>query len=141
MTVTWVERLKMLPRLNTVQNPRLVDALIGRKSFANFNDLVHTTEVREQWFDFKGRNYMEMAKVWIERNVSLGLHERIQARPAVRGLGSACTRQMPLVFTGLILRIIAVAGRLRSTGNHNHSERLSKKYKSTHRPTVPRITA
>jgi calcineurin-like phosphoesterase family protein len=63
---------------------RLSDALNGRKPFANFNHLVHTTSVREQWFDFKNRTYMEMAKEWIEDNASEGLKEKINLLPAVR---------------------------------------------------------
>ena len=63
---------------------RLTDALNGRKPFANFNHLVHTTNVREQWFDFKNRTYLEMAKEWIEDNASEELKEKIKALPAVR---------------------------------------------------------
>lgn len=62
---------------------RLTDALNGRKPFANFNHLVHTTKVREQWFDFKNRAYTEMVKEWIEENVSQELKEKIKALPAV----------------------------------------------------------
>ena len=65
---------------------RLTDALNGRKPFANFNHLVHSTNVREQWFDFKNRAYTEMAKEWIEENVSEKLKEKIKALPAVRNV-------------------------------------------------------
>jgi hypothetical protein len=65
---------------------RLTDALNGRKPFANFNHLVHTTNVREQWFDFKNRAYTEMAKEWIEENTSQELKEKIKALPAVRNV-------------------------------------------------------
>ncbi len=65
---------------------RLIDALNGRKPFANFNHLVHTTTVREQWFDFKNNAYTEMAKEWIEENASLELKEKIKALPAVRNI-------------------------------------------------------
>lgn len=57
---------------------RLTDALNGRKPFANFNHLVHTTNVREQWFDFKNNAYTEMAKEWIEENASQELKEKIK---------------------------------------------------------------
>lgn len=63
---------------------RLTDALNGKKPFANFNHLVHNTNVREQWFDFKNRTYTEMAKQWIEDNASDELKEKIKALPAVR---------------------------------------------------------
>ena len=65
---------------------RLTDALNGRKPFANFNHLVHTTNVREQWFDFKNGAYTEMAKEWIEENVSQELKAKIKALPAVRNV-------------------------------------------------------
>ncbi|HEX8459973.1 MAG TPA: UPF0158 family protein [Segetibacter sp.] len=65
---------------------RLTDALNGRKPFANFNHLVHTTVVREDWFDFKNRAYAEMAKEWIEDNASENLKEKIKALPAVRNI-------------------------------------------------------
>jgi hypothetical protein len=62
---------------------RLMDALNGIKPMANFNHLVHTTAVREQWFDFRDRAYTEMAKEWIEDNASAELKEKIKALPAV----------------------------------------------------------
>jgi len=62
---------------------RLTDALNGRKPFANFNHLVHTTNVRQQWFDFENRAYTEMAKEWIEENANPQLKEKIKALPAV----------------------------------------------------------
>ncbi|MDB5246987.1 MAG: hypothetical protein JWQ40_1381 [Segetibacter sp.] len=65
---------------------RLTDALDGRKPFANFNHLVHSTNVRQQWFDFKNRAYTEMAKEWIEENASRELKEKIKALPAVRSV-------------------------------------------------------
>ncbi len=62
---------------------RLTDALNGRKPFANFNHLVHTTNVREQWFDFKNKTYAELAKEWIEKNAGDELKEKIKDLPAV----------------------------------------------------------
>ena len=50
----------------------------------NFNHLVHSTNVREQWFDFKNKTYTEMAKEWIEDNASEELKGRIKALPAVK---------------------------------------------------------
>lgn len=47
---------------NRNMQQRLSDALNGRKPFANFNHLVHTTNVRELWFDLKNKAYTEMAK-------------------------------------------------------------------------------
>ena len=61
---------------------RLTDALTGRKPFAKFNHLVHTTFVREQWFDFKNQAYTQMAKEWIGYNADEGLKEKIKALPA-----------------------------------------------------------
>lgn len=66
---------------------RLTDALNGKKPFANFNHLVHTTNVREKWFDYKNRTYTEMAKEWIEDNASEELKEKIKALPAVQITG------------------------------------------------------
>jgi hypothetical protein len=60
---------------------RLADALNSKKPSANFNHLVHSTNVREQWFDFKNRTYTEMAKEWIEYNASDELKEKIKALP------------------------------------------------------------
>ena len=63
---------------------RLTDALKGSKPFANFNRLVHNTEVREEWFDFKNRAYMEMAKEWIVDAADEKLKQKIKALPTVR---------------------------------------------------------
>jgi hypothetical protein len=41
---------------------RLSDALNGRKPFAHFNRLVHTTTIREQWLNFTDRTYTEKLK-------------------------------------------------------------------------------
>jgi hypothetical protein len=62
---------------------RLSDTLEGQKPFANFNRLVHNSNVREHWFDFKNRAHIEMAKDWIEENASDELKEKIKALPAV----------------------------------------------------------
>ena len=63
---------------------RLTNAINGKKPFAHFNHLVHTTDVRERWFEFKGKAYAEMAKAWIEHHASQELKEKIKALPAVR---------------------------------------------------------
>ena len=63
---------------------RSADALNGRKPFANFNHLVHTTNIRDDWFDFKGKTYTNMAKEWIDENASPGLKAKIESLPAVR---------------------------------------------------------
>ncbi len=69
---------------NKHMQQRLIDALSGRKPFANFNHLVHTTEIREQWFHFKNRTYTHLAKEWIEHKADKGLKKKIRALPAVR---------------------------------------------------------
>ncbi|MCY7420796.1 MAG: UPF0158 family protein [Chitinophagaceae bacterium] len=73
--------------VDTIADPllqqRLSDAINGRKPFANFNNLVHTTSARVQWFDFKNMAYIVMAKQWIEENASNSLKEKIKALPAV----------------------------------------------------------
>ncbi len=66
-----------------VMQQRLIDAINGRKPFANFNHLVHTTSAREQWFDFKNKAYTIMAKQWIKDNGSDLLKKKIKALPTV----------------------------------------------------------
>lgn len=52
--------------VETVDDPdmqqRLADALNGRKPFANFNHLVHTTKVREQWLTLKTGHTLKWQK-------------------------------------------------------------------------------
>lgn len=62
---------------------RLTGALNGRKPFANFNHLVHSTNVREQRFSFKNKSYTEMAKEWIDENANQKLKEKLKALPAL----------------------------------------------------------
>ena len=73
--------------VDTIADPlmqqRLTDAINGRKPFANFNHLVHTSSVREQWFDFKNKAYIVMAKQWIVENTGDSLKKKIKALPAV----------------------------------------------------------
>lgn len=65
---------------------RLADALNGRKPFANFNQLVHNLDVREDWFDFRDVAYSKMAREWIKENASVALEEKIKALPTVRSV-------------------------------------------------------
>lgn len=62
---------------------KLIQALEGKKPFANFKMVVDNSPVRQAWFDFRDDAYAEMAKQWIEDNAPEELKEKIKQLPAV----------------------------------------------------------
>ena len=61
----FAERLKEDEKL---QN-RLIRALNNRKPFVNFNDIIHDSDYRQKWFDFKQQ--------WLENFVAARLLEEL----------------------------------------------------------------
>lgn len=51
---------------------RLIDVLSRRRPFANFSNVIHNSNRREDWFAFK--------KQWLEERVARGLHYELQHR-------------------------------------------------------------
>lgn len=49
---------------------QLIDALNRRKPFANFNHIIHNSDWRESWFDFKQK--------WMENEVAIQLKEELE---------------------------------------------------------------
>lgn len=49
---------------------RLFRALDNRKPFANFNNIIHNSEKRQDWFDFKQR--------WLENKVSIEMLDMLE---------------------------------------------------------------
>lgn len=62
---------------------KLMQALEGKRPFANFKMVVDNSPVRQAWFDFRNDAYAEMAKQWIEDNAPEELKEKIKQLPAV----------------------------------------------------------
>lgn len=62
---------------------KLNNALEGKKPFANWNNLIDNSAVRQNWFDFRDDAYAEIAKEWLEEHAFEDLKEKIQALPAV----------------------------------------------------------
>ncbi len=44
----------------------LLNAIHGRGAFRMFKDKIHHYDIREGWFDFRDREFAEIAKRWCE---------------------------------------------------------------------------
>ena len=62
---------------------KLIQALEGKKPFANFKWVIDNSPVRQAWFDFRNNAYVDMAKEWIEKWAPNELKEKIKQLPAV----------------------------------------------------------
>ena len=62
---------------------KLIQALEGKKPFANFKVVTDNSPVKQAWFDFRDNAYIGIAKQWIDNNAPDELKEKVKSLPAV----------------------------------------------------------